>query len=404
MATVNLKLAGPDEDIDDTIRRILSAVNQTSTWITVVDAGDLNNNNDYVHYQNERDGVISGDFTLTAGTDPQIQGLGRITYRINGVVYHATIATDIVLEDNGDISQNNFGAWAILIDSHGACTTQDTAVAAPMAHANAIDAVLSLSSRANTSGTIPIGYVHITDSDSAFSPNADNLDASGVTVVFFTVGGPREMCGMNEDDATLAITAPAGAATWNSGAAIDVRTAGGSVAGIIAGNQTQLAAITTQAMDDADTVDINDFGGWLLVWQPITPAVYALAANGIAGAVTAMTFTTAALRNTDLDLVEARLPLIFAPIGRILLNNRLGANAWTAATDNWDHDTAVATVENYTNKVFVRTSLVNNVGLEAPAIPADLGATVVPDNFTYTITGNPTTVGGTPDTTTVTPS
>ena len=350
--------------------------NNLRTWAIEVDA-DLDLINDAMHYHNERDGVIGGDFTFSAGAAVTITGSGRIHYRIAGVEYYAVLDTTIVLEDSGDVVQNNFGAWAILIDSHGVVTTQDTEVAAPMAHGNLIDAVLSLSSRANTAGTIPIGYLVVTDNNGVFSPNADNLNASGVTATLYAVKGPREMCGINEDDATLAITAPNSAATWNSGAAIDVRTAGSGIAGpILAGNQTQLAAITTQAMDDADTVDVNDFGGWVLVWEPSGPGVYALAANGIAGAVTAMTYTTAALRNTDLDLVEARLPLTCAPIGRILLNNVSGGNAWVAATDNWDHDTAVATVENYTNKALGRTSLVNNVGLEAPAIPASVAEAI----------------------------
>ena len=349
----------------------------TATWDIEVD-GDLDTINDYLHYLNKRDGVIGGDFTFAAGAAVTITGSGDIHYRIAGVEYYAVLDTTIVLEDSGDIIQDDFGAWAILIDSHGVVTTQDTGVAAPMAHGTAIDALLSLSSRVNTAGTIPIGYLVVTDSNSVFSPNADQLTATGVTATLYAAKGPREMCGINEDDATLAITAPDAAKTWNSGAVIDVRTAGGPVAGpILAGNQTQLAAITTQVMDDADTVDINDFGGWLLVWEP-AGSVYALAANGIAGAVTAMTFTTAALRDTDLDLVEARLPLNCAPIGRILLNNVGGGNAWAAITDDWNHDTAVTTVENYTNKALDRTSLVNNVGLEAPAVPGTISAPLTP--------------------------
>jgi hypothetical protein len=364
------------DEIETLIEEMHDDSGTYSTWDTEVD-GDLDDINDYLHYMNDRDGVTGGDFVITAGANVTLTGAGRVYYRIAGINYVADVDTTIVLEDGGDITGSNVGAWRILIDAAGTVTTQDPAGSGAQAFANVEDALLSLSQRAITANTIEIGYFVITAA-TGFSPNADNVNGEASEAVY-TVHGPRLQCGLNAALGATGFAADNGVATWDTAGTIDARITGKVASNVIrSGNLVQISAITNQVMDDADTVDVNDFGGWLMVTDEAGTGVYALASNGIAGAVTAMTHTTAALRNTALDEVQDRLPAIFAPLARILLNNVSGGNAWEATTDNWDHDTAVATVENYTFGVFQRATVVGDVGRNAPAIPATVSAPLTP--------------------------
>jgi len=238
---------------------------------------------------------------------------------------------------------------------------------------------LSLSQRAISSNTVEIGYLTLTDSDSVINIGSDNLNASGVTAVIYVVTGPRLNSGLTAALGGSGFATDTGVATWDSGT-IDARVEGGSGV-ILSRNLAQISAITNQAMDDADTVATTQYGGWLLVTDVAGTGVYALASDGIAGSVSAMVHTTAALRNTALDNVQDRLPAIFAPLARILLFNTTGGNDWVAATDNWDHDTAAATVTNYTFGNFVQGTLTGDVGRGSPTAPAALSDTT---NLTLT--------------------
>jgi hypothetical protein len=100
-------------------------------------------------------------------------------------------------------------------------------------------------------------------------------------------------------------------------------------------------------MDDADTVTTAKWGGWLLIVDHAGTGTYALAADGVAGTVSAMAYDTQAAVDTALDLVQDRIPAHCVPIARIYLNNVGGGNSWVAGTDNWDHDTAVASATVY---------------------------------------------------------
>lgn len=349
-----------------------TAVDQTETLIEEM-YDDEEAKRDYLAYLNERDGVISGNHSFTAGAATTLTGAGRVTYRIGGVVYTADVDTTITLVDNGNVTQAKFRAWAILIDKAGAVTTLDAGVAAVGLNAdNAEDALLSLSQRAITANTVEIGYLTLTDSDSVIDVGTDNLNAAGVAARTFVVTGPRLGSGLNAALGGAGFAADAGVATWDSGT-IDARVEGGESV-VFSRNLAQIGAITNQAMDDADTVGISQWGGWLLVTNLAGTGVYALASDGIAGAVSAMVHASAAARNTALDNVQARLPAIFAPLGRILLANGVASNAWVAATDAWDHDTAVTTVTNYTFGSFARATVTGSVGTDAPAIPAVLTA------------------------------
>jgi len=327
--------------------------------------------NDYLHYVGERDGVIGGDLTFSAGAAVTLTGAGRVTYRIGGNIYTADVDTTITLEDNGDVTQSKYGAWRVLIDKSGVVTTQDPAGSGAMAFDASEDALLSLSQRAISSNTVEIGYLTLIDTDSVHNIGTNNLNASGVTTTIHTVTGPRLNAGLTAALGS-SFTADNGVATWDSGT-IDARIEGGTSV-VFSRNLAQISAITNQAMDDADTVGGTQFGGWLMVTDEAATGVYALASDGIAGTVSAMTHASAAARDTALDDVQNRLPAIFASLGRILLFNTSGGNAWVAATDNWDHDTAVATVTDYTFGEFARITLVGDVGRDAPTVPASLTA------------------------------
>jgi len=337
------------------------------TWQAEVD-GDLDEINDYLHYMNERDGVIGGDFSLTAGAATTLTGAGRIRYRIAGIEYETVLDTTITLEDNGDVTQSKWGAWRLLIDATGTVTTQDTAGSGSMAHDSAIDALLSLSQRAQTAGTIEFGYMTIVDTDSVFNIGTDNLNASGATATVYTVHQPRLATGL---DTALgsSVVADSAANTWSVGT-IDHHRLGVSA--------TQIGAISNQAMDDADTIATTKFGGWLLVTDPVAgTAVYALATDGKAGAVTAMTHADVATRDTALDTVEARLPATCAVVGRILVENGSGGT-FTAGTTNWDATDMTTTVEDAVFATHDRTDTVGaQHGIDAPAIPATVNAAML---------------------------
>ena len=346
------------------------------TWLDEVD-GDLDKINNYLHYMNERDGVIAGDHTFTAGGNVTLTGAGTVTYRINGQTYTNKVSTAIALEDNGDVTQNKWGAWRILIDAAGTVTTQDPAGSGSQAFDSAEDALLSLAQRAITANTVEIGYLTLVDSDSAINLGTDDLNAAGVTAAMYVVTGPRLGCGLNAALGGSGFAADTGVATFDTGT-IDAMIQGGVSTGVVFSRDLgQISAITNQAMNDADTIATTKYGGWLMVTNLAGTGVYALAANGIAGAVSAMTYATSALTTTALDEVQNRLPAIFAPLARVELFNTTGGNDWVAATDNWDHDTAVATVINYTFGVLDRTSLIGDVGKNAPVIQSTVTAPVI---------------------------
>ena len=107
----------------------------------------------------------------------------------------------------------------------------------------------------------------------------------------------------------------------------------------------QVAAQLTAAFDDADTVAVDKFGGWLLISDHAGTGTYLLAANGVAGAVSAMTYASQALVDTALDSVQDLLPLTMSPIARIYFENTKDGSepaTGTAGTDDWDDSVIVA--------------------------------------------------------------
>jgi len=350
-----------------------TAADEANTWATEVDA-DLDTINDYLYYLNERDGVVSGDHAFAAGAATTLTGSGRVTYRIAGRMYTADVDTTITLADNGDVTQSKFRAWRILIDAAGTVTTQDAGAGATGLNAdNAEDALLSLSQNARTASTVDIGYLTLTDSDSVINIGTDNLNASGVTARTFVVTGPQLG---NRLTAALgsSVVADAGAATWSVGT-IDARIEGGETP-LFSRDLAQIGAITNQAMDDADTIAAAESGGWLLVTNLAGTGVYALASDGVAGAVSALADTNDAGVQTALDAVRAALPLIFCPIGEIRVDNGSGGG-FTAGTTNWDAASITTTVDDVDFGALDRTDVSGrNVKGEAPTIPATVSAGV----------------------------
>jgi hypothetical protein len=239
------------------------------TWMTEVD-GDADSINNYLDFIREPDGVIGGDFDITAGAVATLTGAGNIKYRIDGVTHYGALDTTITLEDSGDIVDTKWGAWRILIGRDGTVTTQDTG--AQMAWDSEEDALLNLAAVAPTANTCTIGYFTI-DSNGGFNIGTDVVNGETAQYVYVLRGPGKQITGMNTALGS-SVVADAGAATWSIGAmnsnALGVRLA-------------QLAAITNQAVDDADTIATTNFGGWVIVQvdgMNDASGCYLLAADG----------------------------------------------------------------------------------------------------------------------------
>ena len=336
------------------------------TWSTEVDADHDTMNN--VAGFNTADGVIGGDFTVAGTRAVTLLGAGHIRYRIGGQVYYVDLDTTITLEDSGDIAQNKFGAWRILIDRTGAVTTQDTG--AQMAWDNAEDALLNLSAVTPTANTVTLAYATITDSG-AGGFNIGTTNTSGgtaTTVVYHVRGVPKQVTGLHTANgaASAVGTTPENYATGTK----DVMINGVRVA--------QIAAEADKAFDDADTIGENQFGGWLIVTNLATNATYALAADGNAGAVSAMTYASSALAQTDLDTLTDRLPPMFCPVSQLIVTNNI-AGTWTAGTDDINGTDGTAAFTDATVGTWDRTATTgfDSHKITAPTIPASITAPLV---------------------------
>jgi len=105
---------------------------------------------------------------------------------------------------------------------------------------------------------------------------------------------------------------------------------------------------------------------------------YALAADGAAGSVSAMTYATAALASAAIDTLCTQLPPTMIPIGKIEVYNGTGGT-FTAGTTKWDATSVVTTVTDATVGTWDRT---NTTGFDQhkitpPTIPASITAPLV---------------------------
>jgi hypothetical protein len=156
-----LKALGDKLIAQRTLITELRADSATRTaWQTEVD-GDLDKVNDALDYR-ERDGVIGGNYAFATAAAVTVACTGRIRYRIGGIEYETAMPATLALDDGGNVTQNKYGCWRILIDATGTVTTLDTGTD-PEAHNDTIDGLLYLSSRARTTGNIDIGYCTLID-------------------------------------------------------------------------------------------------------------------------------------------------------------------------------------------------------------------------------------------------
>jgi len=131
-------------------------------------------------------------------------------------------------------------------------------------------------------------------------------------------------------------------------------------------------------MDDADTIATVKAGGWLLVVDLAGTGVYALAADGAAGSVSAMTYADTDAVDTALDTLCDQLPELLVPIAKIVVDNASGGT-FTAGTTNWDATDITTTVTDMTLGTWDRTA---NTGFDShkinpPSIPASIAATIL---------------------------
>nr|MBC8232806.1 hypothetical protein [bacterium] len=313
----------------------------------------------------EPDGVIGGNFTITAGAAVTLTGAGHLKYRIGGQVYYGDLDTTITLADSGDIVTTKWGAWRILIARDGTVTTQDTG--AQMAFDNEQDALLNLSAIAPTANTTTIGYFTI-NSDGGFNIGTDNVNGETAENLYIVRDTKNKVSGLTAALGSAVVDDTA-AATWSVGT-IDAMRNGLRL--------TQIGAITNQAMDDADTIATTKAGAWLLVTDLVGTGIYALAADGAAGSVSAMTYNSTTLAETDIDTLCDQLPELFCPIGKIVVDNQAGGT-FTAGTTNWDATSVTTTVTDVTVGTWDRTA---NTGFDShkinpPSIPASITAAIL---------------------------
>lgn len=352
------------------------------TWATEVDADSdtMNNMADF----DMADGVTGGSFTISGTAAVTLLGAGFIAYRIGGQEYYADLDTTITLTDSGDIVQNKYGAWRILIDRLGAVTTQDTG--AQMAWDNAEDALLNLSAVAPTANTAIIGYFTVTDSGAA-GFNIGTTDTSGGTatgVVYHVRNHPKKITGLHTANgaATAVGTTPTNYATGTK----DVMLGGVRIA--------QIAAEADKTFDDADTIGQSQYGGWLIVTNLAKSATYALASDGRAGAVSAMAHASAAAAITAVGLVADRLPPMFCPVSRLIVTNNL-AGTWTANTDDINGTDGTASFTDATVGTWDRTATTgfDSHKITRPTTPASITAPLVATLGTAKPASGPATLG-----------
>lgn len=311
------------------------------------------------------DGVLSGSWGIATAAAVTLAGTGWIKYRIGGQTYFREMPATITLTDSGDIIQNKFGAWRIVIDRTGAITTQDTG--AQMAWNSAEIALLNLSAVAPTANTCTIGYFTVTDSGAGgFNIGTTNTAGGTATGVVYHVRGPvKQAAGLTA--ALGAATAVGSTPTRYSTGTKDVMVNGRRIA--------QIAAEADKAFNDADTIAQSKFGSWLICTNLAQNATVSVAADGKAGAVSAMAYNTAILAKADVATVVDRLPPMFVPVCRLTVTNNL-AGTWTANTNDINGTAGTAAFEDATVGTWARASTTgwDSFKITPASIPAVLTA------------------------------
>ncbi len=323
---------------------------------------------DYLDFLHEADGVRFGDYTFASQGAVTILVAGVAAWARAGIRHFGSLAGNLTLvaPSTATIGAAKFGAWRVVVSDLGALTTQP-ANATTMQFDNAEDALLNLAAIAPTASTITAGYLVLQNgSGGDYTIGTTNTNAANMTWSFYYERGPRKQ--------VTGLTAALGAATAVGGT--DTHYATGTRDYQINGLAVaQDAAEADKAFDDADTIEENGFGAWLIVTNLAQSATYALAANGIAGAVSAMNYTTAALAQAAIDTIVDNLPSLFCPVSRLVIENNL-AGTWTANTDDLDGTDGTSTFTDATVGTWGRldTSGFDTHKINPPTIPALLAA------------------------------
>jgi hypothetical protein len=357
-------------DAVETLIEELSADHAVNvTWSTEVDS-DLDDINDY-HDFLEADGCRGGTFTVATQADVTVLGAGIVPYVIDGIQYYASTAGNITLAQpsTNTIADTKFGAWRIVIDRLGAITTQ-AANASTMQFDSAEIALLNLSAIAQTANTACLGYIVIenTSGGAAFTIGTTNTNTT-TTGTYYYERFPRKQC------AGLTAALGASLAIGGTNTNYSTGTRDYKVSGV---NVAQDAAEADKTFNDADTIGQSQYGGHLIVTNLGNSATVSLAADGIAGSVSAMTYASSAAVDTAIDTVCDNLPSMFAPVGKIVVTNNV-AGAFTYGTDDIAGTDGSAVYTDCTVGVWDRTS---NTGFDShkinpPAIPASVTAPLV---------------------------
>jgi hypothetical protein len=290
---------------------------------------------DHVDYLLTPDGVIGGSYAFSVGGAATLAASGWVKYRIAGVEYCAEMPATITLEDVGNVTQNNYSAWRIEISRLGAVTAKASPTVG--GYATAQIALLALGGLAPTASCCTLGYLTLTDSDSAINIGTDNLNASGVTAAIYYERGPRKrIAGLNT--ALGAASALVSASTTYGHGTININRNGLKVAEIAAG--------ATQALTDADTIATLKFGAVLICTDLAGTGKVSVNAAGTPG-VTAMSYDSAALALAAVNLVVDRLPAMFVPFALIQVSNQT-VGTFTFKTTAWNTALVTATITDAT--------------------------------------------------------
>ena len=362
-------------------------------WDAEVDA-DFDLINNLLHREFKREGVspLSGA-AIQGGIEvvSKVVLTGTVNYVIGGVQHSAT-DVEAVLQ-LGETTQAKYGAWRVMIDAQGVLSTQaatPNGTSGTMAFTTEEEALLSLCQIARTANTIDVGYLTILAASGGFTPQTDTPNDSSGAVDghgYYTVTQPEIDNGLTA--ALGASVAIGSTATKYSVGSIDARTNGLEPA--------QVTGLTDVTFDDADTIADTKFGGWLIVTDLAKTGVYALASDGIADAVSAMTHASDAAVVTQLDVLREALPKVFTEVGHIRVQNAAGADptTFTAATTALDGSEADISVI-YTDRLsgaYDRTSLTQALAQSnAEAIPGAITAPLIA-TLTNTVVGSGGRVG-----------
>ena len=313
------------------LRQVVIEHNKTVTDLEVIRAGTINQ----VNAQFAPDGVVGGSYAFSAGAAPTLAASGWVKYRIAGVEYATEMPATITLEDLGNVTQGNFSAWRIEIDRAGAVTAKASPTVG--GYASAQIALLALGGLAPTASAVTLGYLTLTDSDSAINVGTDNLNAAGVTSAIYYERGPRKRISGLNAALGAASTLTAASTTYGHGT-IDINQNGVK--------KTQIAAGATQALTDADTIATVKWGAVLVVTDLAGTGKVTLNAAGTPG-VTAMSYASAAAALSAANNVVDRLPAMFVPIALIRVANGSGST-FTFKTTNWDAASITSTITDAT--------------------------------------------------------